>query len=163
MFDDASSPPVRDQVARLEPAAAPCASFATIARPATSSAAIGWCARRPRALVLLMDDDAALLGGEAVERARRKCSEADRSGRGRRLRPVRSAAAPGGTTRCSRHRAARPCYVPSFIGFAHLVRREVFVAIGGYRESFEFYGEEKDFCLGSSMPATGRSTCPTRS
>ena len=37
--------------------------------------------------------------------------------------------------------------MPSFIGFAHLVRRDVFVAIGGYRESFEFYGEEKDFCL----------------
>jgi GT2 family glycosyltransferase len=37
--------------------------------------------------------------------------------------------------------------VPSFIGFAHLVRRDAFIALGGYRESFEFYGEEKDFCL----------------
>jgi len=43
--------------------------------------------------------------------------------------------------------AAYPCIVPSFIGFAHLLRRDVFLALGGYREDFEFYGEEKDFCL----------------
>jgi GT2 family glycosyltransferase len=39
------------------------------------------------------------------------------------------------------------CVVPSFIGFAHLLRREVFLALGGYQESFVYYGEEKDFCL----------------
>ena len=39
------------------------------------------------------------------------------------------------------------CLVPSFIGFAHLLRRDAFLSLGGYRESFEFYGEEKDFCL----------------
>jgi GT2 family glycosyltransferase len=39
------------------------------------------------------------------------------------------------------------CYVPSFIGFAHLLRRDVFLTLGGYRESFQFYGEEKDYCL----------------
>ena len=32
----------------------------------------------------------------------------------------------------SRSRVA--CYVPSFIGFAHLLRRDVFIALGGYRE-----------------------------
>ena len=39
------------------------------------------------------------------------------------------------------------CYVPTFIGFAHLLRRRVFLELGGYRESFHFYGEEKDYCL----------------
>jgi GT2 family glycosyltransferase len=39
------------------------------------------------------------------------------------------------------------CVVPSFIGFAHLVRREVFLRLAGYREDFIFYGEEKEFCL----------------
>jgi len=39
------------------------------------------------------------------------------------------------------------CYVPTFIGFAHLLRRRVFLDLGGYRESFHFYGEEKDYCL----------------
>jgi len=40
-----------------------------------------------------------------------------------------------------------PCCVPSFIGFAHVLRRGVFLMLGGYRESFQFYGEEKDYCL----------------
>jgi GT2 family glycosyltransferase len=40
-----------------------------------------------------------------------------------------------------------PCYVPCFIGFAHLLRRDIFLQLGGYRESFHFYGEEKDYCL----------------
>ncbi len=43
--------------------------------------------------------------------------------------------------------AKYPCYIPSFIGFAHLLRREVFLSLGGYRDSFFFYGEEKEYCL----------------
>jgi hypothetical protein len=44
-------------------------------------------------------------------------------------------------------RGTTPCYVPAFIGFGHLLRKDVFLALGGFRERFEFYGEEKDFCL----------------
>jgi len=40
-----------------------------------------------------------------------------------------------------------PSVVPSFIGFAHMIRRDRFLALGGYREAFGFYGEEKEFCL----------------
>ena len=40
-----------------------------------------------------------------------------------------------------------PSVVPSFIGFAHMIRRDRFLALGGYREVFVFYGEEKEFCL----------------
>jgi GT2 family glycosyltransferase len=96
-------------------------------------------------IVLLLDDDAALLGGEAIERAVRLLetdprlaavafAQCDRAGIrwDEGMQPARSAVA---------------CLVPSFIGFAHLVRRDAFIALGGYRESFEFYGEEKDFCL----------------
>jgi GT2 family glycosyltransferase len=95
-------------------------------------------------LVLLLDDDAALLDTNAV-------------GRGAGVLHADPRVAALAFAQCDRHgtrwddamqpapgRAA--CYVPSFIGFAHLVRRETFVAIGGYRESFEFYGEEKDYC-----------------
>jgi GT2 family glycosyltransferase len=39
------------------------------------------------------------------------------------------------------------CFIGSYIGFAHLLRRSVFLRLGGYQESFHFYGEEKDFCL----------------
>jgi GT2 family glycosyltransferase len=37
--------------------------------------------------------------------------------------------------------------VRSFIGFAHLLRRDTFLQLSGYRESFVFYGEEKEYCL----------------
>jgi GT2 family glycosyltransferase len=43
--------------------------------------------------------------------------------------------------------ATRACQVPSFIGFAHLLRRSVFLGLGGYLEPLHFYGEEKDYCL----------------
>jgi GT2 family glycosyltransferase len=43
--------------------------------------------------------------------------------------------------------AMNPVIVPAFIGFAHLVRRSIFCELSGYRESFEFYGEEKELCL----------------
>jgi GT2 family glycosyltransferase len=43
--------------------------------------------------------------------------------------------------------ASSDCYIPSFIGFAHIVRRDVFLALGGYREEFHYFGEEKEFCL----------------
>jgi hypothetical protein len=29
------------------------------------------------------------------------------------------------------------CRVPTYIGFAHILRRKLFVELGGYRESFD--------------------------
>lgn len=43
--------------------------------------------------------------------------------------------------------ASHPCLVPTFIGFAHLMRREAFQRVGGYRTLFGFYGEEKELSL----------------
>ncbi|HYH78919.1 MAG TPA: glycosyltransferase [Longimicrobium sp.] len=40
-----------------------------------------------------------------------------------------------------------PAYVPAFIGFAALVRREAFLAVGGFRERLGINGEEKEICL----------------
>lgn len=39
------------------------------------------------------------------------------------------------------------CWVPTFIGFAHLLHRQTFLKLGGYREILHYYGEEKEYCL----------------
>lgn len=42
---------------------------------------------------------------------------------------------------------AAASYVASYIGFAHLVRRDVFQSLGGYREAMVMQGEERELCL----------------
>src|SRR5262245_8716005 len=95
--------------------------------------------------VLLMDDDAALIEGRSIRDALDlldrhpsvgavACAMAERDGS---PWPLATQAAPVTYT----------SVVPTFIGFAHLLRRPLFVDLGGYRESFHFYGEEKDYCL----------------
>jgi GT2 family glycosyltransferase len=43
--------------------------------------------------------------------------------------------------------AAYPCYVASFIGFAHLLRVPALRAAGGFREHIGSTGDEKDLCM----------------
>jgi GT2 family glycosyltransferase len=103
-------------------------------------------------LVLLLDDDAMLLDAGAVtdavgvmERdpvvAAVAFAQAERDGS-----PWPASMQPG--------RGRTPCTIATFIGFAHLLRRSVFLELGGYRERLEFYGEEKEYCL--RLLAAGR-------
>jgi GT2 family glycosyltransferase len=95
--------------------------------------------------VLLLDDDAALLDGSGIERAMTILAEDDTvaavafAQANTDGRPWPESMQPG------RGQTAR--FVAAFIGFAHLLRRDVFLRLGGYRERFVFYGEEKDYCL----------------
>jgi GT2 family glycosyltransferase len=95
--------------------------------------------------VLLLDDDAALVDGASVERALAILAHDDRvaaiafAQANEDGRPWPESMQP------ARGQSAR--YVAAFIGFAHLLRRDVFLRLEGYRESFVFYGEEKDYCL----------------
>ncbi|MGA9836947.1 MAG: glycosyltransferase [Gemmatimonadaceae bacterium] len=40
-----------------------------------------------------------------------------------------------------------PCWTAAFIGFAHLLRRDAFLALGGFREQLVINGEERELCL----------------
>jgi hypothetical protein len=40
-----------------------------------------------------------------------------------------------------------PFPVRDFIGCANLIKRDIFLELGGYEERFEFYTEEAEFCL----------------
>jgi GT2 family glycosyltransferase len=142
VFDDGSEPP----------AAAGAAAGPAAVRVLRDDAAPGYIVGRNRLVraasapnVLLLDDDTIVFSQETIEEALRVFDEdprvaavafaqAEADGR-----PWPSSMQPSA--------GAYRCIVPSFIGFAHLLRREVFLSLGGYRESFIYYGEEKDFCL----------------
>jgi GT2 family glycosyltransferase len=96
-------------------------------------------------LVLLLDDDARVLDASSIERALEIMGRDDRVG-AVAFAQAEADGRPWPVT-MQPSRATRPSVIPSFIGFAHLLRRELFLRLGGYREEFIFYGEEKDFCL----------------
>jgi GT2 family glycosyltransferase len=142
VFDDGSNPPVAMDLSR----------DTMPLRVIREGAGVGYIAGRNRLVaeattpyVLLLDDDAALIAGEAVSRA---CAVLDGDPRVGAVafaqaeadgRPWPQRMQPG--------RSDVPAVVPSFIGFAHLLRRDLFVSLGGYRERLRFYGEEKDYCV----------------
>jgi GT2 family glycosyltransferase len=96
-------------------------------------------------LVLLLDDDAVLMNASAVDRAMAVMERDARVGA-----IAFAQAEPDGRPWPESMQAGRgtlAATVPSFIGFAHLIRRSLFLEQGGYRSDFVFYGEEKDYCL----------------
>ena len=142
LFDDGSTVPAETQVADIPVAV----------RVIRDTASPGYIVGRNRlvteatgAFVLLLDDDTRLLSAESVEAAI-GVLRADP-----RVAAVAFAQAEADGRPWPAHMqpsvARVPAVVPSFIGFAHLLRRSVFLELSGYRESFEFYGEEKDYCL----------------
>lgn len=144
VFDDASAVPVSASA----PDRAPAAPLRVIRSDTPAGYIVGrnrMVREAGRPFVLLMDDDAALVDGNAIERAIAALerdpalgaiafAQAEVDGRpwDERMQPGRGEAA---------------VCVPSFIGFAHLLRRDLFLALGGYRERFVFYGEEKEYCF----------------
>ena len=145
IVDDTSDPPARESLGQLPPALADRTRFVRqdanegyiVARNATVRTA-------RTEYVILMDDDACFLDAGSIR------AIVDLMQRDPRVAAVACAMAEGdGSPWDARMQASPvsyPCYVPSFIGFAHLLRRRVFLELGGYRESFRFYGEEKDYC-----------------
>jgi GT2 family glycosyltransferase len=144
VFDDLSEEPAAPIVARAAPPGMDVS--VTRDRPPSYIAARNMMVKQAATpYVLLLDDDAVVFAAAPVERAI-AVLEGDPG-------LVAIAFAQGEADgspwpeRMQAGRGAGPAYVPSFIGFAHLLRREAFLRLGGYRESLEFYGEEKDFCV----------------
>jgi len=142
VFDDSSDQPASSLVAGIAPGW-------TVIRDERQ---VGYIAGRNRLMndaatpyVLLLDDDAVVLSLASVEAA---MAVLDRDGA---VAAVGFAQAEQDGSpwpeRMQPGRGLQPVYVGSFIGFAHLLRRDAFLRLGGYRESFVFYGEEKDFCV----------------
>ena len=95
--------------------------------------------------VLLLDDDAALLEAAGIERALAILS-ADTKVAAVAFAQANEDGRPWPET-MQPARGQSPRYIAAFIGFAHMLNREVFLRLGGYRASFVFYGEEKEYCL----------------
>jgi GT2 family glycosyltransferase len=111
-----------------------------------TTAAKNIAARRAETRYLLsLDDDAFLVTPASVQRAV-ALLEADDS-----LAAVAFAQADEHATR--RHVSQQPaageraCYVPAFVGFGCLIRRDRLLEVGGYRDEFVIHGEERELCL----------------
>ena len=146
VVDDASDPPAAEAIATLPEALR--SKIRLIVQPTGPGYIVGrnrMIRESTSDIVLSMDDDAYLLEAEGIrdatallaarpELAAVACAQAEPDG----------APWPAGMQPST---AQYDCYVAAYIGFAHLIRRGLFLALGGYHESFHFYGEEKDFCL----------------
>ncbi|HSU15221.1 glycosyltransferase [Longimicrobium sp.] len=147
VVDDASDPPVEGAVtAALAADLPPEVRFIRNERSVNVAAGRNRIAREARTpWVLNLDDDAFVVTREAVEQAVRvletdpevaaiafpQCDEAGV--------PYAPSAQPAPVD--------YPCYAPTFIGYAHLLRRDAFLSVGGFRERLGINGEEKDLCL----------------
>jgi GT2 family glycosyltransferase len=144
--DDASDVPAAEVLAGISPALA--AKLEVIRHDAGKGYIAGRNAIMRLATseaVLSMDDDAYLLDPQGIVRAAAlidghpniaavACAQAEADGA---PWPADMQPAP----------VSYACTVAAFIGFASLIRRSAFHAVGGYRESLHFYGEEKDLCV----------------
>lgn len=111
-----------------------------------TAAAKNLAARRARArYILSLDDDAFLVTAAAVTRALELMDRDD-------------SVAAVAFAQADEHAARRPpgqqpapgevaCYVPAFIGFGCMIRRDRLLEVGGYRDVFVIHGEERELCL----------------
>jgi len=140
VFDDASEPPAEVTAGDVRPGV-------RFVRGAGGSA-VGRNRLVQQAsadFVLLLDDDTLVLDARAVEEALAIVTRDPQVG------AIAFAQANGDGTpwhaAMQPSTADEPSLIPAFIGFAHLVRRSAFLELGGYRELFQYHGEEKELCL----------------
>jgi GT2 family glycosyltransferase len=147
VLDDGSAPPVEPIVREMLGGDAP-DGLRFIRNDASRSLAAGRnrIAREAGTpFVLNLDDDAAIVDADAVRRAVRVL-QADA-----RLAAIALAQGDAAGTPWPPHTQPEPvdyaCYAATFIGYGHLLRRDAFLAIGGFREAIGINGEEKELSL----------------
>jgi GT2 family glycosyltransferase len=147
VVDDASQPPVDAGTLRAHASALGTPiDLVRLDEHTGTTAAKNIAARRAATrYVLSLDDDAFLVSGEAVARAA-ALLDADET-----VAAVAFAQTDGQAARrpASQQPSAVevPCYVPAFVGFGCLLRRDRLLAVGGYRDVFVIHGEERELCL----------------
>ena len=110
------------------------------------AAARSECVRQARSpWVLNLDDDAVIVSADAVRQALRTIA----ADPGIFAVAFAQAQADGTPWPVGAQPASvdYPCRTAAFIGFAHLVRRETFVSLGGFRAQLVINGEERELCL----------------
>jgi GT2 family glycosyltransferase len=140
VFDDGSEPPAQETVGEAGK------HVRFLRGPTGTSAGRNRLVQEAsNEIVLLLDDDTRVLTAESIERGMRIMHDdpavgavafAQANDDGRPWPPSMQPSS-----------AVAPAVITAFIGFAHLVRRSTFLALGGYRELFEYMGEEKEYCL----------------
>jgi GT2 family glycosyltransferase len=146
VVDDASAFPVDPMTAGMPPELLDKLHIIRQREPIGNIAARNLIMRTARTdYVLLCDDDAYLTDARTIEDGL-AIMQGDR-----RVAAVGFAMAETDGTLWPRALQASPasqvCIVPSYIGFAHLIRRTAFLEVGGYRALFWRHGEEKECCL----------------
>jgi GT2 family glycosyltransferase len=147
VYDDGSAEPLEPRVREMLGEDLP--PRVTFVRSDTSdglSVGRNYVARQAATpFVMNLDDDAVLVTGAAVEDALATL------GRDGEVAAVAFAQSDAEGTPWPAGAQPAPvdyaCYVPSFIGYAHVLRREAFLAAGGFREGMRMHGEEKDLCM----------------
>jgi GT2 family glycosyltransferase len=147
VVDDGSDAPVEGPVrAALGAEAPPGLRFVRHPRSLNVAAARNRIAREASTPWLLnLDDDAFIVSAQAVREAMAVLERDPGVGavafaQGDELGVAYPPEAQGDPAR-------EPCYIPAFVGFAELLRREAFLAVGGFSERMGINGEEKDCCL----------------
>ena len=147
VVDDGSDPPIEGPVsAELAVDVQPPIRFLRNERSLSLAAARNqFLCAATTPWVLNLDDDAFVVSREAVEAAI-AVLEADPS-----IAVIAFAQTDAEGRPFPAHmqpaRTDHPCYVATFVGYGHLLRRDVVLGIGGFRERIGIYGEEKDLSL----------------
>lgn len=144
VFDDTSDTPVVEQLSGVE-ALPPLRVFRDERHRGNIAGRNELMRQAAHDLVLLLDDDTVLLDPNSVRRAL-EVMERDPEVAAIAFAQAEADGRPWpDAMQAGRGKAA--CRVTAFVGFAHLLRRPVFMALGGYQERLVFYGEEKEYCL----------------